>query len=123
MICSRPPFISQGDTPGLTRRQMSQRLWRHLLRLPPEGAALGQTALSSGGLAQDCGAVAAENDGLRIAEDGCDREAARALNIHEPGVRALYEPLELVLALLRLLGRVKKIYVEECHCHLSTGRQ
>ena len=42
-------------------------------------------------------------------EDGGDREAAGALDIHEERVGVLYQSLELVLARLRLGGRVKEI--------------
>lgn len=53
--------------------------------LPAERAALGQTGLATGGLAEDGRAAGADNDGLGVREDGGDGEAARALDVHEEG--------------------------------------
>jgi hypothetical protein len=53
--------------------------------LPAERAALSQTGLATGGLAQDGGASLADDDGLGVREDGGDGEAAGALDVHEEG--------------------------------------
>jgi hypothetical protein len=76
----------------------------NLLDLAAERAALSQTSLAASGLAEDGRAGAAENDGGGVREHGGDLKAARALHIHEEGVRALYEALELV-ELGLILGR------------------
>ena len=66
-----------------------------------ERTAFGQSCLATGGLAQHLRAASAEDDGLRVAEDRGDGEAAGALDVHEEGVRALHQALQLVLACLR----------------------
>ena len=53
--------------------------------LAAERAALGQTGLATGGLAQNGGAASADDDGLGVGEDGGDGEATGALDIHEEG--------------------------------------
>ena len=53
--------------------------------LPPERASLGQSSLTTGGLAEDGRAAGADDDGLGVREDGGDVEAAGALNVHEEG--------------------------------------
>ncbi|KYK58987.1 Phosducin-like protein 2 [Drechmeria coniospora] len=53
--------------------------------LSSERAALGQAGLATGGLAEDRGAALADDDGLGVREDGCDGEAAGALDVHEEG--------------------------------------
>ena len=62
--------------------------------LPAERAALGQTGLATGGLAQDGGAALADDDGLGVREDGGDGEAAGALDIHEEGAGGGHESLK-----------------------------
>ncbi len=54
-----------------------------------------------------------------MAEDRRDVEASRALHVHEKRIRALYKALELVTAVLLLVGWVQKIgaafsHVENC---------
>ena len=51
--------------------------------LPSERAALSQTGLATGGLAENLGAAGADDDGLCVGEDGGDGEAAGALDVHE----------------------------------------
>lgn len=51
--------------------------------LSPERAALGETGLATGWLAENLRAAGADNDGLCVREDGGDGEAARALDVHE----------------------------------------
>lgn len=80
-----------------------------LVELSAEGAALSETGTTTSGLAQDGGAGRAENDSLSMAEDSGNVEAARALNVHEVGVRRLHKSLQLVLSFFRIKGRVKKI--------------
>lgn len=53
--------------------------------LPPERASLGQSSLTTGGLAENGRAAGADDDGLGVREDGGDVEAAGALNVHEEG--------------------------------------
>jgi hypothetical protein len=53
--------------------------------LSTERAALGESGLATGGLAQDGGAALADDDGLGVREDGGDGEAAGALDVHEEG--------------------------------------
>ncbi len=65
-----------------------------------EVAALGQLALAAGGHAQHGAALAADNSGLSVAEDGGDAGASAAAHIHEVRVGALYQALELVHLLL-----------------------
>lgn len=61
--------------------------------LPPKGAALRQSRLPTGRLAQHGRAAAADDDGLGVREDGCDGEAAGALDVHEEGAGGRYEGL------------------------------
>lgn len=61
--------------------------------LPPERAALGESGLTTGGLAEDGGASGADDDGLGVREDGGDCEAARALDVHEEGSRSRHKGL------------------------------
>jgi hypothetical protein len=53
--------------------------------LAAERAALGQTGLATGGLAQNGGAAGTDDDGLGVGEDGGDGEATGALDVHEEG--------------------------------------
>ena len=53
--------------------------------LPPERAALCESSLTTGGLAEDLRAAGADYDGLCVREDGGDGEAAWALDVHEEG--------------------------------------
>jgi hypothetical protein len=51
--------------------------------LSAERTSLGETGLSTSGLAENGSAGSADNDGLGVGEDGGDVEASRALNVHE----------------------------------------
>ena len=73
------------------------------LHLLAERAALREPRLAARGLAQHRRAAAADDDGLRVAEDGRDVEAAGALDVHEKAVGRRDEALELVAAQLQLL--------------------
>ena len=53
--------------------------------LSSERAAFGQSSFSTGRLAQDRRAAGADDDCLCMRVDGCDGEAAGALDIHEEG--------------------------------------
>lgn len=147
------PTISLDDVPSLRAHTAAQtsRAWLprsisshpvvatsalpfHTLRnplLPPERAALCESGLATGGLAQDLRAAGADDDGLCVREDGRDGEAAGALDVHEEGARAGDERLgvmldavqrsipvvespylQLVLASLSLRGRVQEIDCE-----------
>lgn len=79
------------------------------LRLLAERAALGQASLTTGGLRENLGTRAADNNGLGVREDGGDGEAAGALDVHEERVGVLHKSLELVRASLLLGGGVKKV--------------
>ena len=59
---------------------------RHHLASPllsPERAALSETGLATGGLAENGRAAGADDDSLSMGVDGGDGEAARALDVHE----------------------------------------
>jgi len=66
--------------------------------LPAERAALSQTGLATGGLAEDSRAAGADNDGLGVREDGGDGEATGALDVHEEGAglghKGLYSDIQ-----------------------------
>ena len=81
--------------------------------LPAEAAALGEAGLAAGGLAQHLRAAGAHHHGLRVAEHRRDREAARALDVHEEGARARHQRLELVLARFRRRRRVQEVDCED----------
>jgi hypothetical protein len=51
--------------------------------LSSERAALCETGLATGGLAQNLRAALADDDGLCVREDGRDGEAAGTLDVHE----------------------------------------
>lgn len=51
--------------------------------LPSERAALGQSSLTTSGLAKHGGAALADDNGLGVREDGGDGEATGALDVHE----------------------------------------
>ncbi len=74
--------------------------------LPSEWAALSETAFTSSGITKNGGATLADDYGLSMRENSGNSNAARATNVHEEAVGALYEPLKLVLGLLLSLGRV-----------------
>lgn len=104
--------------------------------LSPEGAALGQSGLATGRLAEDCRAAGADDYRLCVGEDGGDGEAAGALHIHEErsgsrdeglsGIGSAFAGfprskwfdlmadsyLELVLASLSRGGRVEEVNCE-----------
>ena len=61
--------------------------------LSPKAAAFCETGLATSGLAQDLRAAGADDDGLGVAEDGGDGEAAGALDVHEEGAWAWDESL------------------------------
>lgn len=61
--------------------------------LAAERAALGQTGLTTGGLAENGLAAGADDDGLGVREDGGDGEATGALDVHEEGAGLGHEGL------------------------------
>jgi hypothetical protein len=61
--------------------------------LSSERAALGQSGLSSRRLAEHSCASLADDDGLGVGEDGGDREAAGALDVHKEGPRSRHKKL------------------------------
>lgn len=70
--------------------------------LPSERAALSQSCLTTGGLAENGGASLADDNGLGVREDSGDGEAAGALDIHEEGSGTRHKGLYIVLADVRL---------------------
>ncbi len=70
--------------------------------------------LSTGRLAEHLGAASAKHNGLRVAEYGRDGEAPCALDIHEEGVRALHQTLQLVLAAFGNSGGMEEILNHGC---------
>jgi hypothetical protein len=67
------------------RRKRNERKVEVTCLLSSERAAFSQSSLSTGRLAQDRRAAGADDNCLCMREDGCDGEAARALDIHEEG--------------------------------------
>lgn len=59
---------------------------------------------------------------MGVGEDSCDGEAAGALDVHEVGVGALYQSLELVRLMLLLGGRVEKVD-GECLCEVLEAKR
>ena len=76
-----------------------------------ESAALGDFALASGGLGQNVLAVVAGDHGLGVAEDHGGLAASSAPNIHEVGVGAGHQSLQLVGLSLVLDGGVQQVSV------------
>jgi hypothetical protein len=67
--------------------------------LPSEWTTLCQSSLATCGLAQDLRASCADDDGLGVWKDGCDGEAAGALDVHEETTGCGYQSLSLSLTL------------------------
>lgn len=89
------------------------------LCLLTERAALGQASLTTGGLRENLGARAADNNGLGVREDSGDGEATGALDVHEERVGVLHKSLELVRASLLLGGGVEKVDSESLRSKLK----
>jgi len=79
----------------------------NLINFPAERAAFSQTSLASGWLAENGGAVGAEDDSGGVRKHGSNLEASRALDIHEEGIGRLHQTLELVLGLLKVFRRMQ----------------
>ncbi len=71
-----------------TKAKAKQRRPRRTSLLSPERAALCETSLSTGWLAENGRAAGADDNCLGVREDGGDGEAAGALDIHEEGARS-----------------------------------
>lgn len=84
--------------------------------LPPKRTPLRQPRLPTRRLAQHGRAAAADDDGLRVREDGRDGEAAGAFDVHEERARGRDEGLELVLPRLGSWGWIEKV---DCENHLG----
>jgi hypothetical protein len=82
--------------------------------LSSERAALGQTGLSTGRLAQDGRAAGADDDGLCVGEDGGDGEAARALDVHEERSRSRDKVLEAIKVSQCPSSRAHSSNYDEC---------
>lgn len=76
VILCRKPAVRKGKPDVISARTPL---------LPSERAALCESCLATGRLAQDSGAALADDDGLGVGEDSGDGEATRALHIHEEG--------------------------------------
>ena len=74
--------VVDARTEAKTKRKKSRGV---TCLLSSERAAFGQSSLSTGRLAQDRRATSADDDCLCVRVDGCDGEAAGALDIHEEG--------------------------------------
>eukprot|EP00356_Strombidium_inclinatum_P002663 CAMPEP_0170478636 /NCGR_PEP_ID=MMETSP0208-20121228/119_1 /TAXON_ID=197538 /ORGANISM="Strombidium inclinatum, Strain S3" /LENGTH=89 /DNA_ID=CAMNT_0010750929 /DNA_START=411 /DNA_END=681 /DNA_ORIENTATION=+ len=85
-----------------------------LIALPSPGSSDGELGLSTSGEAEDELAVAAGDNSLGVREDSVDVLALRAFDIHEEGVGALDESLQLVLGNFDGLVGVKKINFHCC---------
>lgn len=77
------PSSKKPSPPRFTKSKWTF-IWLVVNRLlSPERAALGETGLATGGLAEDLRAAGADDDGLCVGEDGGDGEASGALDVHE----------------------------------------
>lgn len=63
--------------------------------LSSERAALSESGLTTGRLAQNSCATLADNNGLGVREDGGDGEASGALDVHEEGAGSGDQSLEI----------------------------
>ena len=77
--------------------------------LSPKRTPLRQSRLPTRRLAQYSRATTADDDCLRMTEDGCDGEAAGALDVHEEGAGGWYEGLVRVLEVVYWFGRGREI--------------
>jgi len=64
---------------------------KHLLS--PERAALGESSLATGGLAENSRATLANNHSLGVREDSRDGEASGTFDIHEEGAGSGHKSL------------------------------
>lgn len=78
---------------------------------PPEAGTLGEACLATGWSADNCTAAAAENNCLRVAENGRYLKASSTLDIHKIAVWSLNQPLQLMLLQLESLGRVQQVQI------------
>jgi len=83
------------------------------LELASEAASVGQSALSTGRIAQHSRARRAHNHGLGVRENRRDDQATRALHVHEERVGRLHQPLELMLALLVGSRRIQEVLLQK----------
>lgn len=81
---------------------------KHLV-LPSERASFHQSGFSSGGLAENGRARAADDNSLRMREDCGYVETARTFDIHEERSRGLDKLLQLVLLCLSCRSWVEQI--------------
>lgn len=73
--------------------------------LPSERAALCESCLTTGRLAEDGGAALADDNGLGVGEDGSDREAPGALHVHEEGAGGGHKGLCCPVSVIAGVGR------------------
>lgn len=78
--------------------------------LATELGAIDETSLTTGGMTEHLIAGGTGDYGLGMTEDSGDVKATLAFNVHEVGVRALYEALLLVEQLLRSGQRVEQVH-------------
>jgi hypothetical protein len=81
LIIDRP----EGNVACINRETKESRHYMVICLLSSERAALGQSGLSAGRLAEDGRAAGADDYRLCVREDGGDGEAAGALDVHEEG--------------------------------------
>jgi len=84
--------------------------------LSSEWAAFSKSGLATSGLAEDCWAAGADDDGLCVWEDGRDSKATWALDIHEKRSRSWDKVLELVFPSLSSWAGIEKV---DCENHLD----
>lgn len=120
VICTT---LSQSSSLVLRQENLRTRNWlseKALLSLLPVGAAISQTADTTGGLAENGSARTTEDDSLSMGEDGGDAEAAGALHIHEVAVGGLNQAGELVLAaLVGGLGVEQIVFQHHCYVRMN----
>lgn len=86
-----------------------------MVSLLTERAALDEAHLAASGAGEPRGATSACHLSCRVAVHGGDREARRALHVHEASVWALDKAAPFVLGALRLDGGIAEIRVKETH--------
>lgn len=84
----------------MTDAQERRKYQKRKPLLSSERAALGQSSLATGRLAEDRGAALADDDGLSVREHGSDCEATGALDVHEEGSGAGYKRLSRVISII-----------------------
>lgn len=96
VILCRKPAVRKGKPDVISARTPL---------LPSERAALCESCLTTGRLAEDSGAALADDDGLGVGEDGRDGEASGTLDVHEEGARGGHKGLCCPVSVTAGVGR------------------